>query len=135
MIKEIERYKTKCMKNLPKQLAGILVFSLKNTINQLCKKDSKRLTNLIASTPCINTANPEINKCYSSLIDKILGAQNANDTRKIPHLCCEYYKFFPCLATRTKRINICTEFHIENASDFIRSILGNKQLLIEYYSK
>jgi hypothetical protein len=118
MIKEIERYKTKCMKNLPKQLAGILVFSLKNTINQLCKKDSKRLTNLIASTPCINTANPEINKCYSSLIDKILGAQNANDTRKIPHLCCEYYKF-----------------HIENASDFIRSILGNKQLLIEYYSK
>jgi hypothetical protein len=127
MIKEVERYKTKCMKNLVKQMTGILIFSLKNAINQLCKKDSKRLTNLIASTPCINKANSEINKCYSNLIDKILGAQNANDTRKIPHACCEYYKFFPCMATRTKRISACTEIHISTVIDFMRSLSGNKQ--------
>jgi hypothetical protein len=127
MIKEIERYKTKCMKNLTKQMAGILIFSLKNVINQLCKKDSKRLTNLIASTPCINAANSQINKCYSNLIDKILGAQNASETRRIPHVCCEYYKFFPCVATRTKRISACTEFHISTASDFVRSLSGDKQ--------
>ncbi len=87
----------------------------------------KRLTNLIASTPCINAANSQINKCYSNLIDKILGAQNVNETRRIPHVCCEYYKFFPCVATRTKRISVCTEFHISTASDFVRSLSGNKQ--------
>jgi hypothetical protein len=50
MIEEVERYKTKCMKNLPKQIIGVLLFSFKNAIKQFCKKDSKRLTILIAST-------------------------------------------------------------------------------------
>ncbi len=127
MLKEFELYKTNCMKNLPKQLAGFFIFSLKNSNKRLCKKDSKQLTDLIESTPCINRANTQISKCYTNLIDKILGAQNADDTRKIPHLCCEVYKFYPCIATQTKKISICTEFHIKTLSDFIREQLGNKE--------
>jgi hypothetical protein len=124
MIAEVERYKTKCMKDLPKQTTGILLFSFKNAIKQFCNKDSKKLTILIASSPCINKANPQINICYTTLIDKILGAQNANDTKKIPHTCCEYYKFFSCIETRTERIIGCTEAHITITIDFIRSLTG-----------
>ena len=75
------------MKDLSKQVTGVLIYAVKSTINQLCKKDSKRLTELISSTPCINKANNEINKCYTRLIDSILGAKNAVDKKKIPHLC------------------------------------------------
>ncbi len=127
MLKEFELYKTKCMKNLPKQLAGFLIFSLKNTNKRLCQKDSKQLTDMIESGQCINKANTQLSKCYTDLIDKILGAQNADDTRKIPHLCCEMYKFYPCIATQTKKISICTEFHIKTLSNFVREQLGNKQ--------
>jgi hypothetical protein len=127
MLKEFELYKTKCMKNLPKQLAVFLIFSLKNTNKRLCQKDSKQLTDIIESGQCINKANTQLSKCYANLIDKILGAQNADDTRKIPHLCCEMYKFYPCIATQTKKISICTEFHIKTLSNFVREQLGNKQ--------
>lgn len=124
-MKEIDQYKSKCMKGLPKQVTSILVYSIKNSIGQLCKKDSKKLTELISSTKCINRANPEINKCYTKLIDGILGTKHANDSKKIPHICCEYFKIFPCIATRSKRISTCTENHITTATDFVRSILGN----------
>jgi hypothetical protein len=126
MLKEFEGYKTKCMKKLSKQLAGFFIFSLKNTIKRLCNKDSKQLTDMIESSPCINRANTQISKCYSNLIDKILGAQNANDTRKIPHLCCEMHKFYPCIATQTKKISICTESHIKTLSDLVREQLGKQ---------
>jgi hypothetical protein len=126
ILKEFELYKTKCMKNLAKQLAGFHIFSLKKSVKRFCKKDSKQLTDLIESSPCINRANTQISKCYTNLIDKVLGAQNADDTRKIPHLCCEMYKFYPCIATQIKKISICTEFHIKTLSDLIREQLGNK---------
>jgi hypothetical protein len=126
MLKEFEDYKTKCMKKLPKQLAGFFIFSLKNSVKRFCKKDSQQLTNMIESSPCINRANTQISKCYSNLIDKILGAQNANDTRKIPHLCCEMHKFYPCIATQTKKISICTESHIKTLSDLVREQLGKQ---------
>jgi len=37
----------------------------------------------------------------------------------------EYYKLFPCMSTRASKIEICNEFHIETAINFVRSIVGN----------
>lgn len=75
------------MKGLTKQVTSILIYSLKNAISQYCKKDSKKLSDLMLSTKCINTANPEINKCYTTLIDGILGIKHAEDNKKIPFVC------------------------------------------------
>ncbi|CAG2172557.1 unnamed protein product [Oppiella nova] len=116
----------KCSKlGLTKQVASILIYSLKNSIAQLCSKESKKLDELIASTKCINTATPEINRCYTNLIDGMLGTLNAPDNKKIPHVCCEYYRIFPCISTKTKRIPVCTEQHVETALNFVKSMLGN----------
>ena len=60
---------------------------VQNAISQLCNKDSKKLNELMSSTKCINTATPEINKCYVNMIDSILGTAHAEDNKKIPHIC------------------------------------------------
>ena len=83
----MEKYKTKCFKDLSKQVFGVLIYAVKNAIKQYCKKDSQKLTELLEAVPCINKNDPIVTKCYTNMIDGILGAKNAVDNKKIPHLC------------------------------------------------
>jgi hypothetical protein len=124
-MEQIENYKTKCLKGLPKQIMSIIIYSVKNAINNLCKKDSKRLTSLIEGTPCLNKGSNEINKCYTKFIDGILGAKNSVDSKKIPYNVCEYHKIFECGSVRLKKVNGCTDSHINTGIEFIRSLFGN----------
>ncbi|XP_054155318.1 uncharacterized protein LOC128953823 [Oppia nitens] len=110
---------------LSKQVASILTFALKNAFKHLCKKGSKRAFELISATPCVNQANAEITKCYTSLVDIIQGIKYAEENKRIPHLCCEYYTLFPCLYERTKRFTKCTTKKMDIASDFVRNIFEN----------
>lgn len=91
LISQLEKYKTYCLINMPKQVSSVLIYALKNVlVKQICKRDSKLLSQAIAATPCINQANGEITKCYTKFIDSVLGAKNAVETKRIPHLCWYY---------------------------------------------
>ncbi|XP_054155320.1 uncharacterized protein LOC128953824 [Oppia nitens] len=111
-------------------MTGVLTFAVKNVVKQLCKKDSKRLTEIINSTPCVNKANAEFTKCYTQVIDSLQGAKYANESKRIPHLCCEYYKMYPCFYERTKRFPICSTKKVDTVSDFVRNIFDNMVGLI-----
>ena len=86
-IGEIDEYKNRCLKSMPKQVTGIVVYSVRNAMSQYCKRDSKKLSDLITSTPCANAAKKEIDQCYTILIDKFQGAYNAPEKKKIPFTC------------------------------------------------
>jgi len=76
------------MDNLPKQVASVLIYTVENVLNQLCKRDSKRRKELFAAAPCGNKASNEFNKCYQTFIDSMLGTKNAKDEKlKIPYIC------------------------------------------------
>ncbi len=124
-MQQLENYKTQCLRGLPKQIMSVIIYSIKNAINNLCKKDSKRLTNLIESAPCMNKGSNEINQCYTKYIDGVLGAKNSADNKKIAHNVCEYHKIFPCIEKRMKNVNGCNENQIKTINDFIRSLFGN----------
>ncbi len=83
----MENYKNQCMQNLPKQLTSVVLYTVKNMINSLCKKDSKRLKSLLEASPCGNKANNEFNKCNVGYIDKLLGTIHAEEKNRIPHIC------------------------------------------------
>ena len=87
MITQLENYKNKCLKDLPKQVTGVIVYSVKNAITQFCKRDSKRLTEVIDAAPCMNKGSSDLNKCYTKYIDGVLGAKQAADKKKIPMNC------------------------------------------------
>ena len=75
------------MEQMPKQVTGVIVYSVRNAINQYCKRDSRKLTELISGAKCANKAKPEFDHCYANLIDAFQGATNAKDKYKIPHTC------------------------------------------------
>ena len=57
---EIEAYKNKCMRDATKQMAGVLVYAMKNMMKQLCKKGSKQIIRLMGASPCVNSGNGEV---------------------------------------------------------------------------
>ena len=68
-------------------MIGVVVYSIKNAIKQFCQKKSKRLDVLMAATPCLNKNDKIVTRCYTKVIDSLLGAQRAEDKKKIPHMC------------------------------------------------
>lgn len=87
LVKQLESYKAKCLKDLSKQVFGVLIYGVKNAIKQYCKKESQKATDLLQAVPCVTKNDPIITKCYTDMIDGILGAKNAPDNKKIPYLC------------------------------------------------
>ncbi len=81
------------MKNLAKQTFSVILFSIKNLINQYCKKSSnpksnKKVEDLLSAAVCANTATNEFNKCNIKYIDSLLAAQNTKeDKMKVAQLC------------------------------------------------
>jgi len=75
------------MTGLSKQTTSVIVFSFKNTVNQLKKLESKRTKNMLQTFPCMNKGSTGLNKCNSKLIDEFLGAKNADEKLRIPHVC------------------------------------------------
>ncbi len=82
-----ENYAKQCLKGFPKQINSVLIYTVKNLANQICKKGSKKLPKLLLAANCINTASNELKKCVVNFIDKTLGIKHADDSRKIPHVC------------------------------------------------
>lgn len=87
ILKTMEDYNKRCYKDLAKQAFSVLLYTSKNQANQICKKNSKRVDELLDAAPCGNKANAEWAKCFSIAIDGFLGTQNAEDNKKIPLLC------------------------------------------------
>ena len=85
---EIDKYKAKCLKDLTKQMTSVLIYSIKNTLlRRYCKKDKARMADFADAGSCLNRNDVIISRCYKNFIDQILGAKNAPDTFKIPHMC------------------------------------------------
>ena len=84
----MEKHKSKCFSGLSKQIFGVLLYAIKNSaIKNMCKRNSPRAPQLLDAANCINKNDPIITKCYTNMIDGMMGAKNANDTLKIPYMC------------------------------------------------
>ncbi|CAG2103782.1 unnamed protein product [Medioppia subpectinata] len=102
---------------------------------------------ILASTFLINYAHAQT--CNAKTLRKVdLSVARiitiGNSGRQFPEqkgtelkkYCSEYYRIFPCIITKTKRIPVCTEQHVDTAMNFVRSMLGNAiDLLCSEYSE
>ncbi|XP_054155321.1 uncharacterized protein LOC128953825, partial [Oppia nitens] len=124
---DIDIYKNKCMDGLSKQVTSVLIYSGKNAIKQFCRKSNSKVAELLRASKCANKGSAEINKCYTQLIDKLLGIQNTKDhKKKIPQVCCSYHNLLnECMPERLKRIDVCLPKILQTIIDFVNSIGGN----------
>ncbi|CAG2175465.1 unnamed protein product, partial [Oppiella nova] len=125
-LSEIEKYKNNCFQNLSKQVFGIYIYSFKGVIRNFCsKKESKRLDEIIACTPCMNKYSNVIGKCYDTIINELLGAKNAPENKRIPHMCCcnDYLKYLKCCEDGLA--GKCEPKHIETGIWFTKMVFGD----------
>lgn len=64
-----------------------MMYTIKNNMNRICKKGSKKGQDFIAGAKCFNKATFELEKCHNVMIDHLQGVQNADDKMKIPYTC------------------------------------------------
>ena len=145
----MESYKIKCLKNLPKQVTGVIVYSVRNTINQYCKRDSKKLTELVGATKCANNGKKELDYCYAKVIDNIQGTFKCD--RKIARsshvlvyyvlvfkqytfliiiiilfqLPSSYFKFYRCIEDKLTKSKFCDAAKVKLFVNFFRDVSGN----------
>lgn len=86
----IEAYTKKCLTEIGKNTALVLLYPIKNQYKQLCKsgKTSKKALQLMKAASCANAVKPNLQNCTVKIIDAFDGiAYQAPDQLKIPMFC------------------------------------------------
>ena len=88
-LKRIEEYKDQCLKEKPKQIVAILIYSIKSLINSYCKHpNTKRTKDLLEAASCANKASFDYQKCQHSYIDMLNTIIPMTDSReKLAQMC------------------------------------------------
>ena len=85
---QVDEYKSKCFSGLSKQVFGVLFYSIKiQGIKKICRGPVSVKNSIMQASTCLNKNDPVITKCYTTMIDGIMGAKNSNEKYKIPHMC------------------------------------------------
>lgn len=124
MINFLDNFISSCYTSEVKDLAKIMVFSVKNAIKQFCKKKTKKLADLLAVTPCINR-NLRHGPCYTQFLNATRNVQFlSNDKIKMPHMCCQYAFMTRCIENELQALE-CARRGTDTIMDFINSVVGN----------
>ncbi|CAG2111261.1 unnamed protein product, partial [Medioppia subpectinata] len=84
LVENIESLNKRCIDGLAKRVLTVSIFTVKNVIKQLCRKNNKLLPEYFEAAKCINTVQGKVGKCFSKSIDHLLGMQFAIENKKIP---------------------------------------------------
>lgn len=85
----IDSFIRRCYLPEVRDVAKVVVYSVKNTIKTYCKKrKSKKLLTLLGVAPCINKELHNKNTCIKKFATQVHELQFIeNDKVKIPHTC------------------------------------------------
>ena len=86
-MKEAEDFNKQCNKQLNKQVTALFVYTVRTVLKNYCKPTSKQALEFIEAAKCVNTVKDKEVQSYQKFIDDLLGAQQALDKNKIPHMC------------------------------------------------
>ncbi|CAG2106142.1 unnamed protein product [Medioppia subpectinata] len=95
LVKEIEDYRNECMDNMPKQVAGFLLYSGKSMIKQFCRKGSKSVDKLLDAGVCGNAGIAQDNlqdvkQCTHDRQEVIFSMVRQVSGRTMDVFCGEY---------------------------------------------
>lgn len=88
-LERVEQYKSACLKGEVKNLAAVLIYSIKAGSGGYCKApNSKRVTEFLKSAPCANKVSATgYQQCQREVVERIWAAEKLPSAEKIPQIC------------------------------------------------
>ena len=89
LVNRIESFFKMCYKKEIRDMANVLVYSLKSNVRQFCRKKTKKLTKLLQNTECVNKNFIKDDSCLVNFANntKQLIPLKIDDQKKIRHSC------------------------------------------------
>jgi hypothetical protein len=86
LIKCVKDYTDQCGKGVQKQLANVMLYTVKMNQKSYCTKSSKR-QEVISFSPCGNSVREATNKCMESFLNGLGKANTMESKYKVPQAC------------------------------------------------
>ena len=83
----IDSYAKRCKKGLPKQYFSIMLYTVKGSMQRICKKNSKKAKQFLAASNCIRRASHYFDSCHRNLIQRLHRIKFTENKKKIPYTC------------------------------------------------
>jgi len=127
LVASLEDYKNQCLKERPKQIVSIVVYSIRALITSYCKNpNAKKTKDLISSAHCANSASTDYLKCNDRYVDLLMAVENSKDSKKqLGQMCCGYVEVFKCVQEQAALHKSCTEEKVEANVNYIRGFFDN----------
>ncbi|CAG2181276.1 unnamed protein product, partial [Oppiella nova] len=120
----VKDYTDVCGKETHKQLANVMLFTVKQIDKNYCTKSTKK-QELMSFSACGNQIRDQSNKCMDQFMVE-LGKSNAFETRmKVPHACCAFHELKACIMSSARKARMCSEKSMDNYEKYITSMAGN----------
>src|SRR5690625_65467 len=88
LVDSINQFIKTCYRRGTQNVVNILVFSVKSTIKNFCRRRSDKLDQLLLLMPCFNRHLQPDDSCFRQFIDETKPLAMIDDHRlKIPHAC------------------------------------------------
>ena len=88
-VARMEDYKNACLKQQPKQIASVIIYSMKTIINSYCKNPhAKKMTDFLTTTGCANDAKSAYQQCNDDYIDLLLAVWDTTSGKtRLAQMC------------------------------------------------
>ncbi|XP_054152527.1 uncharacterized protein LOC128951302 [Oppia nitens] len=126
LIKCAKDYTDKCAKGVQKQLANVMLFTVKSNQKTYCSKAVKR-EEVIQFAACGNSIRDQSTTCMDNFMTS-LGKANVMDQKfKIPQACCAFHTMKSCIikAAQKKGSPSCEDKSMEAYDRYINAMAGN----------
>ncbi|CAG2106572.1 unnamed protein product [Medioppia subpectinata] len=126
LIRCAKDYTDTCAKGVQKQLANVMLYTVKTNQKSYCSKSSKR-EEVISFAACGNAVRDETSTCMDNFLMNLGKANAVEQKYKVPHACCAFHKLKGCIMTaaRDKGSPVCVEKKLENYEKYINAMAGN----------
>ncbi|XP_054163719.1 uncharacterized protein LOC128961498 [Oppia nitens] len=124
LIKCVKDYTDVCGNEVHRQLANVMLYTVKTLDRSYCTKSSKK-TELMSFSVCGNHIRDQSNKCMDQFMIA-LGKSSAYTTKlKVPHACCAFHNLKSCIMSSAFNDNKCNEKTVDLYEKYISSMASN----------
>jgi len=126
LIKCVKDFTDNCAKGVQKQLANVMLYTVKMNQKQYCTKSVKR-DEVVSFSFCGNAIRDASSDCMEEFLNGLGKAKEVDSKNRVPTACCSFHQMKSCIMKAARKLGgpVCTDKPIENLERYIDAMAGN----------